>query len=683
MRITPTTNASTHTVFREATRAIGLMSGPNSCFNKCHNNAYFERLLKIALAGNANVGKSVIFNQLTGLHQHVGNWPGKTVERAEGTLKFEGYQIDVIDLPGIYSLSTYSIEELVSREYIANENPDVLINVIDASALERNLFFTIQLLELEPRIVIALNQVDVAERKGIHIDSAKLSTILGIPVIPTVGTKNFGLQELMTKVVEVAVNKQIPPPVIKYGFEIEKSIKELTVALQDIESSFPKRWLAIKLLEGDRKVKQIVKDQNTHLKELIERVKMEIEAVHGHDATSIVASERYALANLIANEVTTCQVPKINLKKKIEKATTNAVYGYLFMITILLTIFYGIFIFGNYASELLGLVFGELKLLFDSFFQGSLASFIWDGLVEGVVAGVTIALPYIIPFYIALSILEDSGYLARIAFLMDSAMHKIGLHGKGFIPIMLGFGCTVPACLGCRIMETRREQLICAFVTSLVPCSARTVVIMGLVAQYVGFNWAVALYIINFALIFSLGRLAFKVVPGEPVGLIMEIPSYKRPTFRVTASKTWLNLKSFIQIAFPIIVAGNLLIQLANFVGLLNLVQSAMTPITVWWLGLPTATGVVLIFGVLRKELTLILLASLMGTTNFAQVLSPTQMFVFSFVVMIYVPCIATMATMAKEFGFKVATLISTIDIGIAITLGGILSRVLILLNFI
>ena len=229
--------------------------------------------------------------------------------------------------------------------------------------------------------------------------------------------------------------------------------------------------------------------------------------------------------------------------------------------------------------------------------------------------------------------------------------------------------------------ETRATDLrLC---NKLVPCSARTIVIMGLVAQYVGFNWAIALYVIDFALIFSLGRLAFKAVPGEPVGLIMEMPSYKKPTLRVTASRTWLNLKGFIQIAFPIMVAGNLIIQLANFVGLLNLVQSVLTPITVLWLGLPAATGVVLVFGILRKELTLILLASLMGTTNFAQVLSPTQMFVFAFVVMIYIPCIATIATLSKEFGFKVAALISTIEIGIAITLGGILSRVLTLLGFI
>jgi len=640
-----------------------------------------NKRLRVALAGNANVGKSVIFNQLTGLHQHVGNWPGKTVERAEGTLKFEEYTVDIIDLPGIYSLSTYSIEELISREYIAVEQPDVLINVVDASALERNLYFTLQLLELNPQMIIALNQVDVAESKGIHIDSEKLSELLGVPVIATVGTKNIGISELITKAIEVAVEKQRPSAVINYGLEVEKHVEQLTIALQDVESSYPQRWLAIKLLEEDDEIKRMIEIKTPLMKELEEKIKLEMEEIHGHDAPSIMASERYTVANRIVGEVTEYLVPKTTLRERFERATTHSVLGYIFLVAAITAIFYSIFTFGNYFSGFLDQWFGALKASYDTIFPGPLAAFIWNGVIEGVVAGVTIALPYIIPFYFVLSILEDSGYLARIAFLMDSAMHKIGLHGKGIIPIMLGFGCNVPACLGCRIMETRREQLICAFVTSLVPCSARTVVIMGLVAEYVGFEWAIALYIIDFAIILVLGRLAFKVVPGEPVGLIMEMPSYKRPTLRVTASKTWLSLTSFVKIAFPFMVMGNFVLQLANLIGFLSLVENALSPVMVLWLGLPAVTGVVLIFGVLRKELTLILLASLMGSSNFALILTPTQMFVFAFVVMIYVPCIATIGVLAKEFSYKIAAIISVIEIGFAITLGGIIFRVLSLLN--
>jgi len=640
------------------------------------------RPLRVALAGNANVGKSVIFNQLTGLHQHVGNWPGKTVERAEGTLSFGGYTIDVIDLPGIYSLSTYSIEEIISREYIAVEQPDVIVNIVDASVLERNLFFTLQMLELEHRMVVALNQVDVAESKGIHVDPKRLSGLLGVPVIPTVATKNIGLRELMGKVVEVAQGEWSSPTIV-YGLEVERRIDELSEEVREVDTPYPPRWVAIKLLEDDDEVRRIVHQLNPSVEELVERLKGEIEEIHGHDAPSVIASERYAVANRIATEASSYVVPKRALADRLDDVTSHPVLGYVFMAAIVLAIFYTIFTFGDYTSALFANGVEALKAAYETHLgSGPVATFVWDGLIEGVVAGVTIALPYIVPFYVALSVLEDSGYLARIAFLMDSAMHRIGLHGKGFIPLMLGFGCNVPACLGCRIMETERERLICAFTASLVPCAAQSIVIMGLVAEYVGFEWAIALYLIDFALIFALGRVAFKVVPGEPMGLIMEMPTYHTPTLRVTASRTWFKLKAFVYTAFPIMITGNLAIHLADLVGLLDLVQGALSPVTVWWLGLPAAAGVVLIFGILRKELTLILLASLMGTSNFAHVLTPVQMFVFAFVVMIYIPCIATIAVLVKEFGYKRAAIISLTEVGLAVALGGVLLRILTFLGF-
>jgi len=347
------------------------------------------------------------------------------------------------------------------------------------------------------------------------------------------------------------------------------------------------------------------------------------------------------------------------------------------MIAIIVVMFYSIFTFGDYTSKLLGSTFDFLKAnYYSALGSGPLQRFLWNGLIEGAIAGTSIALPYIIPFFLVLSLLEDSGYLARVAFLMDSLMHRIGLHGKGFIPMMLGFGCNVPACLGCAIMETERERLICAFVSSLVPCAARSIVIMGLVATYLGFGWVVILYALDLLIIFILGRIAFKVLPGEPVGLIMEMPSYKIPTAKVTGQRTWLRLRDFVIDAFPVIIIGNLGIYVANLTGLLNLIQGVFSPVTVWWLGLPAVTGVVLIFGVLRKELTLILLASLIGTTNFALILSPSQMFVFAFVVMIYIPCIATIAVLWKEFGARTVALIGLTEILLALVLGGIVFRI-------
>ncbi len=642
-------------------------------------NGMTQRKLIIALAGNANVGKSVIFNQLTGLHQHVGNWPGKTVERAEGTLNFEGQEIDVIDLPGIYSLSTYSIEEIVSREYIAVEHPDVIINVVDAGSLERNLAFTVQLLELEPRMVVALNQIDIAEAKGILVYPEKLSEALGVPVIPTVAVKGAGLTDLIETAIKVSKMEEAKP--IVYGAEIEERIDKIRDELKT-ETPYPERWVALKLLEGDEEVEKIIYTAQPAIKEMVEKERGYIEEIHGHEISSVMTSERYGVASSIADGSTKYVVPEKTLKDRLEEVSSHPILGYVVMVVSVMAVFYSIFSFGDWLAGILGTFFGVLKtIFFNAFGVSGATSFIWNAVVDGFIGGVVVALPYIGPFYLVLSLLEDSGYLARVAYLMDSAMHAIGLHGKGFIPVMLGFGCNVPAVLGARIMETERERLICAFVASLVPCAARSIVIMGLVATYVGFRWALLLYLIDFMLIFVLGRIAYKVAPDEPVGLIMEMPGFRLPSLKSSGQRTWFKLKYFVYEAFPIMIAGNFVIQVASILGLLAVIEGWLSPVTVGWLGLPAAAGVVLIFGILRKELTLILLGALMGTTNFATILTPVQMFVFAFVVMVYVPCISTIAVLVKEFGYRKALIISGVEVGVAVVLGGIILRVLLLLG--
>ena len=641
-----------------------------------------NKTITVGLAGNANVGKSVVFNQLTGLHQHIGNWPGKTVKKAEGTLIYRGYTVDVVDLPGIYSLSTYGLEEKVSREYIVVEHPDAIINIVDASSLERNLFFTTQLMELEPHLIIALNQMDVAEKKGIKIDAGKLAKLLCTPVVPMTAIKNVGLMELIVEVVELHEKET---PVVKplpFGPEIEGIISGLTEDARRVETAYPRRWVTVKLLEGDEEMENISYPQVPVLRERVKQARRRIEEIHGHDAVSALTSERYANASRIASEVTTNVEPRRSRWASLEDATSHPALGYVVMISVVLGMFFSVFTLGDYASSLLGQGFAILeKAYYAATGLGPMQSFFWNGLAGGLIAGTTIAFPYIVPFFLALSLLEDSGYLARVAFLMDSLMHKIGLHGKGFIPMMLGFGCNVPAIFASNIMETERERLICAFVSSLVPCAARSIVVMGIVATYLGLGPAAALYIIDFILIFIIGRIAFKTLPGEPVGLIMEMPTYKLPSAKITAQRTWFRLKDFIFEAFPIIAVGNFVVYLANVLGLLNVAQWVLSPVTVLWLGLPAATGVVLIFGVLRKEMTLILLATLMGTTNFAMILTPAQMFIFAFVVMLYVPCIATIAVLAREFGARRAALISVIEIVVAISLGGIIFRIFSLLG--
>jgi len=637
----------------------------------------------VVLAGNANVGKSVIFNHLTGLHQHIGNWPGKTVGKAEGTLHFRGYTIDIIDLPGIYSLSTFSIEELISREYIAVETPDLVINVVDASVLERNLFFTLQLMELEAPMVIALNQVDMAEKKGIEINYKKLEKTLGVPVIPTVAIRGTGVYELLQRCVETIEKGGEKPSRMKYGEEIEKRIKGLSETVKKVHYPYPARWTAIKLLEKDEQVEREIREVKPEIVSAAEKFAEEIEEIHGHSCSTVITSERYEIAGYIAREVQHVVPPiKPLMRERLHALTTHRILGYLIMAVLLLSIFYSIFTFGDYTSGLLSDLFYCLEPIFESIFGAGIAGeLIWGGIMGGIIAGVAIALPYIIPFYLVLYFLEDSGYLSRIAFLLDNVMHRIGLHGKAFIPVMLSFGCNVPGCLGCRIMETERERLLTAFVVTLVPCAATTVIILGLVGTFVGVQWALALYIIDLVIIFLLGRLAFKALPGEPTALIMEMSDYRVPHLQTVLRQTLFRLMEFIKMAFPLIIVGSLLIKLAEVMGLLNPIASVLSPVTVTWLGLPAITGIALIFGVLRKELTLIMLATLFGTTNFAQVpnFGPVQMIVFTLVTMLYIPCIATIAALVREFGWKRALFITVFEIVFAILIGGIAFRLLML----
>jgi len=632
--------------------------------------------ITIALAGNANVGKSVIFNRLTGLHQHIGNWPGKTVERAEGTLFHVDYTIDIIDLPGIYSFSTFSMEELISREYIAKEKPDVVINVVDATNLERNLYFTLQLLELGRPMIVALNQMDLAEKKGMCINIKKLQEVLKVPVVPVIATQGKGIHELVHTAIDLVENNYKKPE-IKYGKEIENEIQKVVKTLKKIKLDYPQRFLAIKLLEGDEEIKRLIQEVDPNIVKIAEKHAKKIECVHGHNRSTIIASERYKIANEIVKDCVSLKPCKVRFSDKFHEITTHGFWGYLIMILSVISLFYVIFTFGNFFSDILVESLINLKPIFDQYFGVGIVSSLAWGVMEGLIAGITIVLPYILPFYIILGLLEDSGYLSRIAFLMDRFMHKIGLHGKAFIPLMLGYGCNVPACLGCRIMETKRERLIAIFVTTLIPCAAVTTVILGLVGKYVGLDWAFSLYIVNLMIVFILGRIAFKVFPGEPTELIMEMHDYRMPHLKTVAKQAWFRIKDFIYIAFPLIIACSFIIKVLDVTNLSESIENLMKPITVDWLGLPAFSGITLIAGIPRKELTLIILAAHGGTTNFGTILTPVQMIVFSLVTMLYIPCIATIAALIKEIGWKKAIFITVFEIVFAIFVGGIAFRLL------
>ncbi|MEW6070799.1 MAG: ferrous iron transporter B, partial [Candidatus Thermoplasmatota archaeon] len=440
----------------------------------------------------------------------------------------------------------------------------------------------------------------------------------------------------------------------------------------------PLRWLAIKLLENDKETKGTVARINSEIVFVAERLAKEIETLHKEPCSIVIAAERYSVANRIVNEAQKIVTPKkVFLSEKFDALTTHKYLGYPLLAVVVFFILAIVFLTGNIVSNSLIDFFESFKLAFENIATQAAAELVWNGIIEGLIAGITIVLPYIIPFYIILGLLEDSGYLPRVAFLVDSAMHKIGLHGKAFIPFILGYGCNVPACLGCRVMETERERTIAVFATTMVPCAARTLIILGLVGTYLGFRYALALYAFNLIVIFLLGRIAFKVLPGEPMGLIMEMPPYRKPILKIVLRQTWHRTKDFIIIAFPLIIAGSFILTILKMLGLLTQLNNVLSPITVHWLGLPAVVGSLLIFGILRKELALTMLAAFIGTENFALVLTPVQMLTFTIVTMFYIPCVATIAALVKELRWKKALIITIFEIGLAMLLGGLIYRIL------
>jgi len=632
--------------------------------------------LTVALAGNANVGKSVIFNQLTGSNQIIGNWPGKTVERSEGTLHFEGNDITVIDLPGIYSFSTFSLEELDSREYIAYEKPDVVVNVIDASVLERNLFFTIQLMEIP--LVICLNQVDVAKSKGLTIDVRKLEAALGIPIVPTVATRGKGIHELTKTAIKIARKTESTSRItIKYGEEVETRIERLAQLIESerIASEYPPRWIAIKLLENDPEIQKTVISKSERVARVSETLAEKIARIHKEPCFAVIASERYSIANRISSEVQTQTIARTTLSEKLDWITTHKIVGYITSAGVMAGLLLWTFTVGDLLSRLLSDFLGFEPV--NPEVSGPIVGVLWNGVYGGFVAGVTLVIPFVLPFYLFLAMIEDSGILTRVAFMMDSAMHKIGLHGKAIIPLILSYGCNVPAIYACRIMETRRERILAAFAITFAPCAARSIVILGTVASFVSIEWALALYVIDLGVIFALGRIALRLVPGRSTGLVMEMHLLKAPSFSVVAKQTWTRAKSIIYMVFPIYMVGSASVQVLYVLGLLDRISEAMSPLTVWWLGLPSSAGTLLMLGVIRKELILLVLVAIYGSTNLLLFLEPVQLLVLALIGMLYIPCVSTIATLSKEFGSKTAIAICVANILSAILAGGIAFRLL------
>lgn len=683
-----------------------------------------KNIINIALAGNANVGKSVIFNQLTGLSQTIGNWPGKTVEKMEGHLNFLGYRFNIVDLPGIYSLSTYSLEEIISREYIVSEEVDIIINVIDATNLERNLFFTFQLLDLKVPMILAINQMDILRKRNIKLNFKKLEEIFKLPVIPVVAVHGIGVHQLLEEAIELAVYHQptshytqdgkkihdklshddkkfknnlsttkafqFPDlsSILTYGKEVETRVNELIRNIDMYSEYFSRfnyvsRFLANKILENDEEIEIIIKanQETSYIIDLADKYRTELEEIHGEDISTIISSEIYTNIHKIIEEVVIVKgrgEKKLGWADKLDHLTTHSLWGYVILILILIGIYYFTFLIGDFFGGVIEDFFEVLSnIIYDIFGEDGLGvKIFWEGGLGGIFGVLGGVLVYVVPFFLIIEFLQDSGYLPRAAYLMDRFMHFLGVHGKTIIPMILGFGCNVPACNGCRIMETEREKKISIALTSLVPCAAVMTVVLGLVGRYIGITWVLILFGINFIVIIITGKILNKVLPGQCTELIMEMHEYRVPNYSVIAKQTWVRTKEFIFKAMPIIIISGVLLEIFFMFRLLDPINLILSPLTVFWLGLPAITGIFLIYGILRKELTLVLLAILansMGTTLLG-LLTPVQMITFSLVTMLYIPCFATLVLIAKETNWKYAIQIAGLEIGIALLIGGVVN---------
>ncbi len=631
--------------------------------------------MTVAFIGNPSVGKSVFFSRLTGVGVEVSNYPGTTVALKKGIVKARGKTVEVVDLPGIYSLGVANEDEKVTKKFLIQDAPDVIVNVLDASRLERNLFLTLQLLELNIPMVIALNQVDLAADLGILIDSESLSELLGLPVVPTVAIWGVGLDEVMLVALGQKGKKQKHHR-IGYSHWIKQ-------ALSTLDYSFPDSSPSVKtaaLLNDAEFVDLCCMPPEAHaLLSSARRLRQNLEMEHGISVPDTVARDIYGEAGYITDSVTSRFEPKKNLRERIDSILTSPNFGILVLISALLLTFLLVFKVGGFLETwIVNDIFEpHIILPVENMTAGMppiLRNLILYSL-RGIEAGFAIAIPYIAVFYAILSIFEDSGYLTRAAFLLDNITHKLGLHGRAVIPLVLGFGCNVPAIMAVHGLGTKREKRIASLLISLIPCSARTVIILGLVGTFVGFWPAVSIYVLMIFIIGAMGWILGRTLPGERSGFIMEMTPLRKPGLKSTLKKTWMKSREFFFIALPLLLLGSAFLGVADSLGLLTIFQDLIEPISVGLLGLPAFASTALVFGILRKEMALQILAVLAGTANFAAVMTPVQMYQFAVITIIYIPCVATIAVLKHELGVKDMAFIVLFTIFLALA-AGVLIRI-------
>jgi ferrous iron transport protein B len=626
--------------------------------------------LTVALAGQPNVGKSTVFNLLTGMEQHVGNWPGKTVEQKTGICSVDGTSLRVVDLPGTYSLSANSPEEVIARDFVILERPDVVVAVVNASSLERNLYLVAELFPLVTKVVVALNMIDVAADEGITVEPQVLSAALRVPVVPLVASRNQGVRELVETVLGVA-RGEIPcqPNVPEIRPDHRQVLAQIcTLVSEWVPAPYPVDWVALKLLEGDAVITARMRDERLPA----DRWQQVHTILMAHeDAVLAVAGGRYAwVARMVRAAVTRPRAGQITLTERLDRLATHPVWGLAVLAAILAVVFGLVFAVGQPLQSLLDrvLVHGLARAVSGWLSGGPawLRGLVVDGAIGGAGTIVTFV-PILILFFAAFALLEDTGYMARAAYVTDRFMHLIGLHGRSFLPLFLGFGCNVPAVMGTRIIDSERARLLTILLVPLVPCSARLTVVVFLAPFFFG-RWAalVALGLVGGSLVVlaAAGVLINKwVLRGERVAFIMELPLYHRPNARTIGLQVWQNTAAFIKRAGTIILVMSVVIWALSALpngqietSYLAAIGRALRPVGAL-MGLDWKMVVSLLSSFVAKENSIVTLGVLSGAGDnpaglgaaLGSMLTPAAALAFLVVQMLFIPCVATVSAIRAE----------------------------------
>ncbi|HOP38579.1 MULTISPECIES: ferrous iron transport protein B [Mesotoga] len=634
-----------------------------------------EDVIDIALAGNPNVGKTAVFNALTGMHQKIGNWPGVTIEKKEGVFSFGGIKARVVDLPGIYGLNAFSIDERISRDYLVTSRPDLVLSIIDSTNLQRNLYLTLELIEMGMNVIVVLNMQDELEAQGISIDTEGVARELGVPVVMISALKRTGIKDLKDKIFEYVGKVSSRTERKFHDQRIEEAIRKIEslVLHSDISSELDPRWLSIKLIEKDPEYRTLLERASSGIKGAVDQIVSDLEKSVG-DASIAMAQERYRSIQEIYTNFVKKNTGRVDFTDKLDRILTNRWLGIPIFFFLMWLTFEVTFTIGNFFLEQIEIGFEWLSESAVSLLAGNVpeivVSLVSDGIISGV-GSVMVFVPNIFFLFLMIGVLESSGYMSRAAFVMDRLMHKIGLHGKSFIPMIIGFGCTVPAIMATRTLESRKDRLITMLVSPFMSCSARLPIYLTFTGIFFSKHQSTvvfSIYVIGIAAAIGMAML-FKstILKGESSPFVLELPPYRPPmvkeTLRFAGSKSLMFLKRAGTIIFIVVLviwalatfpAGVEYGSKESYAGVIgSTVAPLMKPMGIdHW-----ESGVAVLMGALAKEVVVGTYQTLVGEGNLELTLSeyftPLSAYAFMLFTLLYMPCVAVFGAIWEEAGVK------------------------------